>query len=272
MQTQKNTISQLVVGIKSAGEMASGIAWRLYKSNIKRIFMMELEKPLLVRREVSFGDAVYTERKTVEGVTAQKVTGDNDVNKIWSADHIAVAVDPDWDLIDKIKPDIIIDAIMAKKNIGTSKDDADFVIAVGPGFEAKRDADIVIESNRGHNLGRVINKGSAEPNTGNPGSINGYTLERVLRAPCSGAFQPKIEIADHVNEGDIIGLIENCEIKAGISGVVRGLVAQNTIVKNNEKIGDIDPRGISEYCNTISEKARAIGGGVLEAILMKYNR
>ncbi len=272
MQTQKNPISQLVVGIKSAGEMASGIAWCLYYSNIKKIFMMELENPLLVRREVSFGDSVYKDRKMIEGVTAKKVTGSNEVKKIWSAGYIAVAIDPDWGLIDKIKPDIIIDAIMAKKNLGTNKNDAELVIAVGPGFEAKKDADVVIESNRGHNLGRVISKGSAEPNTGNPGSINGYTLERVLRAPCRGAFQPKKGIGDHVNEGDIIGNIGNREIKAGISGVVRGLIAQNTTVKNNEKIGDIDPRGISEYCNTISEKARAIGGGVLEAILMNYNR
>jgi xanthine dehydrogenase accessory factor len=167
---------------------------------------------------------------------------------------------------------VLIDAILAKENRGTRLDDAHLVIALGPGFWAGRDAHFVIETNRGHRLGRVIEEGEAEPNTGIPGEIAGLTWERVLRAPCAGRFQSHRSIGDPVSQGEIVAEVEGIPIKANIPGVMRGLLRDGLKVKEKMKVGDVDPRGIQQHCFTISEKARAIGGGVLEAILRKYNR
>jgi xanthine dehydrogenase accessory factor len=166
---------------------------------------------------------------------------------------------------------VSVDAILAKKNVGTKMDDAELVLGLGPGFSAGQDVHYVIETNRGHNLGKIITSGSAEPNTGIPGSIQGYAEERVLRAPGDGLFKTRKQIGDSVNKDDILGAVEELKIKAGIDGIVRGLIRSGSNVKKGLKLGDIDPRGEKSYCYTISDKARAIAGSVLEGILRVFN-
>ena len=265
------TIKELVIAVKGAGEMATGVALRLFQSNFKNIFMMEIEAPLAVRREVSFCEALYDQKKTVEGVAAVRAEDESGIYAAWQKHQIAVIADPAWRLNDQIQPDIMIDATIAKKNLGTTMAEAAFVIGLGPGFEAGRDVHLVIETNRGHNLGRVIVSGPAEANTGIPGSTNGFTEERVLRAPAAGTFNSNFHIGMTVRAGDIIGSVDKSEVTAEISGVLRGLIKPGTMVTQGLKIGDIDPRGNLDYCRTISDKARAVAGGVLEAILRRFN-
>ena len=265
-------ISELVIAIKGAGEMATGTACRLFQSNFKNIFMMETENPMAVRRQVSFCEAIHDGAVIVEGVTAKKVLQPIDFQAAWSTGQIPIIVDPDWNSIKTIKPHVVIDAIIAKKNLGTNLSEAPLVIGLGPGFEAGKDVHMVMETNRGHNLGRVILKGCPEPNTGAPGNISGYTKERVLRAPCSGIFKSSLAIGTLVKKNDVIGYVDDTPVITQIDGIVRGQIRNNMKVTDKLKIGDIDPRGEIEYCTTISEKARAIGGSVLEAILRKYNK
>ena len=265
-------LNNLIIGIKGAGEMASGVACRLFNSNFRHIFMMEIENPMAVRRKVSFCESVHEGSVMVEGITAVKVGSSADFARAWDNEQLPVVVDPSWESIRAVSPHIIIDAIIAKKNLGTGMDDAPLVIGLGPGFTAGDDVHTAIETNRGHNLGRLIFKGSPEANTGVPGTIAGFNIERVLRAPCEGVFKPAKEIGDMVKAEEIIGHVDKEAVSAQISGVLRGLIRPDFLVKSGLKIGDIAPRGIKEYCNTISEKARAIGGSVLEAILRQYNQ
>ena len=251
--------------------MASAVAWRIFISNIRNILMLETASPLAVRREVSFCEAVHEGRKTVEGIEALKVDNYDGVRKAWAQGKIAVAIDPEWKLLDSAQPNVVVDAILAKKNKGTHMKEAPLVIGLGPGFVAGEDVHLVIETNRGHNLGRVINSGNAEPNTGIPGPIEGYTEERVLRAPCDGVFNARLSIGSPVKSGDTIGAVEQAAVPAKIDGVIRGLIRSRRRVRQGLKIGDIDPRGRADYCYTISEKGRAIAGAVLEAILRIYN-
>jgi xanthine dehydrogenase accessory factor len=265
-------IKELIIAIKGAGEMATGVAWRLFRSNFKNIFMLEIKNPLAVRRQVSFCEAIYDEKINVEGVEAIKAYQPDEIQNAWDIGCIPVTVDPDWKFIRAIQPHVVVDAIMAKKNLGTSMSEAPLVIALGPGFEAGKDAHMVIETQRGHTLGSIILNGSAEPDTGKPGSINGYTEERILRSPCSGIFNSTLNIGAVVKQGDVMGHVNGKPVVAKIDGILRGLIKNNMMVSAQFKIGDIDPRENKNYCNTISEKARAIGGGVLEAILRKYNQ
>ncbi len=264
-------IKDLVIAIKGAGEMATGLACRLFNANIRHIFMLDINAPMAVRRQVSFCEAIYDGSITVEGVTAKKVADKYSIPFSWQNNEIPVLVDPLWSSINAIQPHIVIDAIIAKKNLGTKIIEAPLVIGLGPGFIAGNDVDLVIETNRGHNLGRVISKGSAEANTGIPGSIGGFSKERVLRAPCGGLFISNLSIGDSVAKNDTIGLVDDTPVTAQIDGMIRGLIRNQTKVKPGLKIGDIDPRNEKKYCPTISEKARSIGGSVLEAILSKYN-
>ncbi|MCX5809759.1 MAG: selenium-dependent molybdenum cofactor biosynthesis protein YqeB [Proteobacteria bacterium] len=255
-----------IVVIKGAGEMATGIAHRLFMANFKTIVMTEIPKPISVRRTVAFSEVVYEGKKEVEGVTAEYAKHLREVFDIWKRQNIAVMVDPGWGIVGELKPDAVVDAIMAKRNIGTKNDEAPIVIGVGPGFCAPSDVHAVVESNRGHNLGKVIYSGFAEAHTGIPGSTMGYTKERVLRAPHEGTIKHVKHIGDEVKKGELVLYIDKTLVFASIDGILRGLIREIDI-KTNEKIGDIDPRGIREYCYTITEKARAIGGGVLEAIM-----
>jgi xanthine dehydrogenase accessory factor len=251
--------------------MASAVAWRIYMSNIRRILMLETGSPLAVRREVSFCEAVYDGRKIIEGVEALRVDDDEAARKAWAQAKIAVAADPEWKVLDRLRPNVVIDAILAKKNLGTYLSEAPLVIGLGPGFVAGQDVHFAIETNRGHHLGRIITSGTAEPNTGIPGSIGGYTEERVLRAPCDGEFQARCTIGNPVKKGDIVGTVAAVNVTAKIDGVLRGLIRSSSQVDQGLKLGDIDPRGHVDYCHTISDKARAISGSVLEVILRVYN-
>ena len=273
--TTKNVsipIKDLVIGIKSAGEMATGIACRLFSANLKQIFMMETHHPRAVRRTVSFCETIFDKTVSVEDIIARKVDDVSLVPEAWNADEIPVITDPLWTAIETLKPQIVIDAIIAKKNLGTRIDDAPLTIGLGPGFIAGVDVDLVIETNRGHNLGRVIAKGPAEPNTGIPGNIGGVTRERVLRAPCHGIFTSDLTIGSLVKKNDIVGTVGNEKVMAEIDGMIRGLIRNGTQVSHGLKIGDIDPRGPEADYLTVSEKARAIGGSILEAILSKFNK
>lgn len=266
----KTSLNHLAVAIKGAGEMASAIAWRLYMAHIRRIFLLERPYPLAVRRQVSFCEAVYEGRHTVEGVDAVTVESRSQVYAAWSKGAIAVLIDPSWNALRDLSPDVCVDAIMAKKNIGTTLSDAPLVIGLGPGYIAQKDVHMVIETNRGHHLGRIITTGCAEKNTGIPGKINGFTVERVLRSPADGYFKAFSAIGDLVKQGDSIGSVGKAMVRSHVDGVVRGMVHSGTQVTKGLKLGDIDPRGNIEHCVTISEKARAIAGSVLEAILRVY--
>lgn len=270
MLDKGKSITDLSVVIKGAGEMASGIAHRLHRAGIRRIAMLDTERPLCVRRFVSFCEAVHDGVAEVEGVTGQLAGDVSQAVSIWDTGRIAVLVDPGWRSVSSISPDVVVDAIMAKRNLGTGRDEAPFVIGVGPGFAAPRDVHAVVESNRGHDLGRVIYDGTAEPYTGLPGEMKGVGKERVLRSPAPGPVKHVRRIGDDVKKGDLILYVGDAPVYAPFDGVLRGLIREMD-VDSAEKVGDVDPRGKKDNCHTISDKARAIGGGVLEAILHEYN-
>jgi xanthine dehydrogenase accessory factor len=268
----KKSMDELVVLIRGAGEMASGVTYRLHQSHFK-ICMIEIPHPLTVRREVTFSEAIYEGEKEVEGVRAKLISKPEEIEWVWKQGHIPILADPDGKKTRNfLKLDILVDAIMAKKNLGTQVNDAPLVIGLGPGFTAGKDVHIVIETNRGHNLGRMILNGTVEPDTGIPGEIGGYTIERLLRTMKKGIFHPQKSIGDRVNKGSVVAVVDDFPVIAKISGVVRGLLREGVEVKKGMKVGDIDPRGKKESCFTISDKARAIGGGVLEAILYRFNQ
>jgi xanthine dehydrogenase accessory factor len=265
-------LNELVVLIRGAGEMASGVAHRLYHCHF-RVCLLEIAQPLAVRRAVSFCEAVYDGEKEVEGVTAKRASKPEEIPSVWTEGKIPLLVDPDSkQALRFLKPHVLVDAILAKKNLSTRLRDAPLVIGLGPGFVAGRDVHAVIETNRGHNLGRVILQGSAEPDTGIPGDIGGFTVERVLRTMKQGTFQSHRAIGDHVSKGTVVAVVDDFPVMAQVSGTVRGLLRDGTKAVKDMKVGDIDPRGKREHCFTISEKARAIGGGVLEAILNQFNQ
>lgn len=257
--------------IRGAGDLASGVAARLWRSGFP-VIMTEVEQPLTVRRTVSFSDAVFEGETKVEGILARRVENVGQVVKALTTGVIPVCVDPEATAVRQIKPHTVIDAIMAKRNLGTQLDDAPLVVGLGPGFTAGRDVNAVVETKRGHTLGRVIWKGSAIPNTGTPGEIMGIGEKRVIRAPAPGIFKGTCAIGTNVEEGDIVGYAGDVSVRAPISGMLRGLIHDGVFVDEGLKSGDVDPRDIKESCWTISDKALAIGGGVLEAVLMAIHR
>jgi len=258
--------------VKSAGEMASAVAWRLYMANMRRICMLDLDDPLCVRRQVSFCTALESGAVVVEGVRAVAGRDWDEIEAAWKTQAIAVVRITDWGRIDGLAPDVVVDAILAKRNLGTSKNEAPLVIALGPGFTAGADCHLVIETNRGHDLGRIIASGSAAPNTGIPGDIAGHTDERVLRAPAAGTFQSQRTIGDLVRRNDIVGHVAGHPVPARLDGMLRGLIRSGTAVTTGLKLGDIDPRGKREHCDTISDKARAIAGAALEGVMRYCNQ
>ena len=247
-----------IVLIKGAGEMASAVAHRLYRSGFQ-VVMTEVEKPLMVRRHVSFGNCAFEGSWQVEGVKSELVIDLRGIRSALAQGKIPVLIDEKCQISQALSPKVIVDGILAKRNTGTTIKDAPVVIGLGPGFEAGKDVHVVIETMRGHDLGRVILEGAAQKNTGTPGPIQGITGDRVLRLYTIGA-------AD-IKKGDIIGSVGDQPFLAKIDGVLRGLIHDGITVKAGQKIGDIDPRGQVDYCNTISDKGRTISGGVLEAIL-----
>ena len=263
--------SPLIV-VKGAGEMASAIAWRLHRAHLQRICMLDLDQPLCVRRQVSFCTALETGAAVVEGLRAVAARNRVEIEAAWQAQAIAVMRLSDWAHTNAPAPDVVIDAILAKRNLGTRRNEAPLVIALGPGFTAGVDCHLVIETQRGHDLGRIIAAGSAEPNTGIPGDIAGHTHLRVLRSPAAGVFQSQRAIGEPVREGDVVGHVAGHPVTAQLEGMLRGLIRAGTAVSAGLKLGDIDPRGEPRHCHTISDKARAIAGAVLEGVMRYPNQ
>ena len=264
-------MKDLRVVVKGAGEMATGIAHRLFMAGLTRIIMTDMARPLAVRRGVAFCEAVHEGSMEVEGVRAELIQDVRAVDTVWKRRCVGVIIDPAWKVVAELKPDVVVDAIMAKRrNTGTRTAEAPLVIGVGPGFTAPDDVHVVIESNRGHDLGRLIYEGEAEPFTGMPGATEGVRDERVLRAPKAGRVKQVKAIGDPVSRGEIVLYVDQEPIHAAIGGIVRGLIREIEVT-TNEKVGDIDPRAVRSNCFTISDKARAIAGGVLEAIMHRYN-
>ncbi len=255
-----------LIYIRGAGDLASGIAVRLYRSHFK-IIMSDLPVPTAVRRTVAFSEAIRLGEYSFEGIKGRFAQTPEEALSIVSEGDIAILADPGKDSIKAIRPDVLVDAIIAKKNLGTCMEDAKTVIGIGPGFTAGTDCHAVVETKRGHSLGRVIYKGSAIANTGVPGNIGGYTVERVLRAPADGIFHPLVEIGDVVKKGDACGEVNGLPMRSEIDGMVRGLLQDGVPVTKGMKSGDVDPRGTTVNFHEASDKALSIGGGVLEAIL-----
>lgn len=262
----------VLVLVKGAGDLATGVAYRLYKCGMK-VVMTEVEQPTVVRRTVSFAEAVYKDTHVVEGVRARLAINAQAAQAILERGQIPILVDPEAREALSLTPAVVVDAVMAKRNTGTKISDAALVIGLGPGFAAGQDVHAVVETNRGHYLGRVILRGEAQPNTGVPGAVGGYTKERLLRAPVDGSFESCAAIADQVKAGDVLGYVSGKPVVAQISGMLRGLIKEGIFVSQGMKIGDVDPRGAEEHCYTISDKALSVAGGVLEAMLqkIKYN-
>lgn len=252
--------------IRGAGDIASGIALRLHRAGMQ-VVMTDLPAPTAIRRTVCFSQAILLGEMTVEDVTARRADSVEEAESLLRRGLIPVLADPDCACHAQLRPDALVDAILAKRNLGTKIDDAPVVVGIGPGFTAGGDCHAVVETMRCHTLGRVIYRGSALPNTNIPGLIGGYAGERVLRAPADGIFCQKLEIGAVVRAGDIAGEVDGEPMKCTIDGVLRGILADGTPVFKGMKSGDVDPRCKPEYCTTSSDKALAVGGGVLEAVL-----
>ena len=264
-------LEDILVVIKGGGDLATGVAHRLHRAGMQ-VVVTELAQPTVIRRAVAVASAVYEGQVEVEGLVARLAESDEEIRAALAKGQVPVVVDPRGEVLTRLRPTVVVDAIMAKRNTGTRITDAPIVIGLGPGFTASLDVHAVIETNRGHYLGRVILSGSAEPHTGVPGPTAGFTAERVLRAPCEGTFTGKRRIGDPVEAGEVVASVAGQPVAANISGVIRGLLADGLSVKAGMKVGDVDPRGVREHCFTISDKARAIGGGVLEAVLYLLSR
>jgi len=255
----------MFVVIRGGGDLATGTALRLYRSGMK-VVVCETAAPTSIRRTVCFSEAVRLGETAVEGVTARRAELE-EVPELLEAGIIPVLVDPEGGCIEALEPDAVADLILAKRNLGATIDMAPVVVAAGPGFTAGVDCHAVVETMRGHYLGRVIYEGSALPNTNVPGLIGGYAGERVLRAPADGIFQGTRQIGDRVEPGDIAGYVAGEPMVCTIGGILRGLLADGVPVKEGMKSGDVDPRCEPAHCQCVSDKALAVGGGVLEAIL-----
>lgn len=260
-----------IVIVRGGGDLASGTIQKLHRSGFK-VLVLEVAKPTCIRRSVSFSEAIYEREVEIEGSTAVHVSSLSEIEEAFRSNKIPVIIDEEGKYIKKIKPKILVDAIIAKKNMGTTRDMADITIALGPGFTAGQDVDVVIETSRGHNLGRLIFNGQALKNTGIPGNIMGFAKERVIYSSGQGIMRNIFDIGDMVRKDEIIAYIGDVEVKAAITGVLRGILRNDSIVIQGLKIADIDPR-VSERvnCYTISDKARSVAGGVLEAILYLRN-
>jgi len=258
--------SDILVLIKGAGDLASGVAARLHRCGFP-VVMTELPEPLAVRRAVALSEAVYDGEAQVEGIRACRVDDAAAARAALTRGIIPVLVDPQATCRHELQPAVLVDAILAKRNTGTTIADAPLVIGLGPGFVAGVDCHVVIETNRGERMGRALHQGSAEPDTGEPGEVGGKTSQRVLRAPADGVLQAHAAIGELVEAGQIVAMVGDHPVRAHIDGKVRGMLRSGAMVPAGTKIGDVDPRGVHAHIDLISDKALAVGGGVLEAIL-----
>jgi xanthine dehydrogenase accessory factor len=259
-------IDRVLILIRGAGDLASGVAYRLHTCGFS-VVMTETAHPLAVRRGVAFAEAVYAGDTTVQGLTARLADGPVSALAALEEGLIPVVVDPDASCRSALRPAVLVDAIMAKANTGTSISHSPLVVGLGPGFVAAEDCHAVVETSRGHDLGRVLWAGSALPDTGVPGTVGHHAARRVLRAPCSGSLLPHRAIGDTVDANELVATVAGREVRAQIAGVLRGLIHETVPLTPGMKIGDVDPRAVPRYCFTISDKSLAIGGGVLEAVL-----
>ena len=256
----------MLVVIRGAGDIATGVALRLHRAGI-HLILTDLPQPTSIRRTVCFSEAIRLGETRVEDVTARLARSPQEARALAERGVPAVLADPEGSCISALKPDGVVDAILAKKNLGTRMDMAPVVVAVGPGFTAGVDCHAAVETMRGHTLGRVLYSGSPIPNTGVPGNIGGHTADRVLRAPDDGIFEPKLEIGRLVKAGEVAALVGGTPMLCTIDGCLRGLLQGGVPVFKGMKCGDIDPRCKPEHCLQASDKALAVGGGVLEALL-----
>jgi len=256
----------LLVLIRGGGDLASGVAVRLHRSGFQ-IVITELAQPRVVRRSVSFAEAVFAGHAEVEGVIGELLSGLEEVKTGLKSGIIPILIDPDLDCLEMLQPEIVVDARMRKKPPERGKELATLVVGLGPGFIAGENCHVVIETNRGHDLGRVLWTGAPQVDTGIPGEVRGFSSERVLRAPVEGKLISGAHIGDRVKKGEVIALVNGQAVLAPFDGVLRGLLRPGSIVEQGLKIGDVDPRDDPNICNLVSDKSRAIGGAVLEAIL-----
>ena len=257
--------------VRGGGDLATGTIYKLKKSGFP-VLILEVKNPSAIRRNVAFSEAIYQGQQTVEDMTCFRADSLQQAENFLQEDKLTILVDPKGEAIAKLKPVAVVDAIIAKRNLGTAKTMAPITVALGPGFVAGEDVDAVVETKRGHNLGRVIWSGSAAPNTGVPGLIAGFGKERVMHSPAQGILKNVKKITDTVTKGEVIAVIETgsdmVPVEASLDGILRGLIRDGYPVTKGFKIADIDPRSEEyENCFTISDKARCIAGGVLEAIL-----
>ena len=260
-----------LIVVRGGGDLATGTIHRLWSAGL-RVLVLEAERPAAIRRQVSLCEAVYEGGAVVEGLRAVRIESLAEATAVWAAGNVPVLVDPQGVCLSEARPAALVDAILAKRNLGTTRAMAPLTIALGPGFTAGQDVDVVIETKRGHRLGRIIRGGSAAPNTGVPGIIGGYGAERVLHAPVEGIFCNRCAIGDTVTTGQTLAVVRTQDgaeipIKTQIAGLVRGLLRDGYPVTPHFKVADVDPR-VEEYenCFLISDKARCIAGSVLEVI------
>lgn len=265
-------LSDLVVLIKGAGEAASAIAHRLHRAGFK-VCVTELANPLAVCRGSCYSEAIYEKIKTIEDVTSELVPVDvNEINRVWKEGSIPLVIDPDMTVKNLIKPDVLIDATMTKRKTKISMNDAPLVVGLGIGFTAGKDVHILVETHQGNNLGRVLFEGEAEKDTREPVVIGGLTFGRILWAEREGVFKTDCEIGEYVESGQVIAWMDDEPLKAPVAGILRGLIRGGFKVPANAKLIEVDPVNDRSVIDSIRDKHRAIAGGVLEAIMYKYNR
>lgn len=259
-------IKNNIIIVRGGGDIATGTIHRLHNCGFS-VLVLETKKPSSIRRKVSFSEAIYDGEITIEQVRAKYVKTIDEAMTCFKENVIPVMIDEAADIVAQVKPKVLVDAILAKRNVGTNRDMANITIGLGPGFTAGKDVDAVIETMRGHNLGRIIYEGSAMENTGVPGNIGGFTKERVIYSPAAGTIKNIHHIGDLVEQGEVLAHIGDTPVLASICGVLRGLIRDGYTVTKGFKIADIDPRySEKDNCFTISDKARCIAGSVLEAI------
>lgn len=256
----------MLVLIRGGGDLASGVAVRLHRAGFQ-IVITELAEPKVVRRSVAFAEAVFVGQTEVEGIIGELHSDLDQVKRGLRSGIIPILIDPDLEFLEVLGPEIVIDARMRKKPPERGKELATLVIGLGPGFLAGRNCHVVVETNRGHDLGRVLWKGAPQADTGIPGEVKGFGIERVLRAPAAGELISAAAIGDLVKKGEVVALVNGQAVQAPFDGVLRGLLRPGSQVQQGMKIGDVDPRNDPALVNLVSDKSRAIGGGVLEAIL-----
>ncbi len=257
--------------VRGGGDLASAVIQKLYRIGFK-VVVSELSTPIVVRRTVSFCNAVFEGHYTVEGIKAVYLNNCDGIDRCHDKGEIPILSVKESDIKEQFQPDIFIDATLSKKKVDYMIGDYPIMIGMGPEIEAGKNVDIVIETSRGHNLGRLITEGYALPNTSIPGFIDGYAKERVLRAPCDGMVKTTHKIGNLVKKGELILTVDGEPVYAKIDGVIRGLIHPSIEATEGLKLGDIDPRGKLEYCFSISDKGRNIAGGVLEAIMMLLDK